>query len=104
MLGIVLRMSGCPILRAFAKGGIYGRLPPVEPRGVNRYRKRLAEGVVPKTTPLPILGLFYQASCDRVLMEVSKLFDALTFGPHVEVIEPALPEAFYMLLAGRHFS
>jgi hypothetical protein len=61
---------------------------------------------VPKTTPLPILGLFYQASGDGVLVEVSKFFDPLKFGPHVEVIEPALPEAFYgrMLLAGRHLA
>jgi hypothetical protein len=42
-------------------------------------RNGSSKALVPKTTPLPVLGLRYRPSCDGVLVEIAKLFDALVF-------------------------
>jgi hypothetical protein len=62
-------------------------IPVVDPHGTG-----LAQEVGAETAPAPELRGGHQAALHRISMHVAKFFDAFVFGPHVEIVEPFLPD------------
>jgi hypothetical protein len=54
--------------------------------------------VVPKAAPRPVLRLLDQPTYNGIAVHVSKLFDALVAGMHVEVVVARLPELLALAL------
>jgi hypothetical protein len=60
--------------------------------GVDLSQTMFLFGVETQTTPRPILRMNDEFSVQGMHVHVLKLFDFLLESPHVEVVEPALPE------------
>ena len=58
---------------------------------IHPHRAALTAPVGAKAAPFPLVGLDHQSTLDRVAVHVAQLLDALSFTPHVEVIETFLP-------------
>jgi hypothetical protein len=52
----------------------------------------LAQEVGAETAPAPEFRRGHQAALHRISMHVTKFFDAFVFGPHIEIVEPFLPD------------
>jgi len=59
---------------------------------IDHDRACLTESIRTKAAPRPMLGLFQQASLHGFAMDVVQLLNSPGLGPHVEIVEAALPD------------
>jgi hypothetical protein len=70
--------------------GLKGNLPPAL---IDPHRPGFIPEIEPVTAPAPFFRRFDQSALYRIAVHVSQFFDPLLRRPHVEIIEPSLPES-----------